>query len=262
MMSRRYPVIACLLLTLFFILWTVPATWAVKLFLGSEVGNGLGNRIGNRELLSVEDVRGTLWSGVAGKVTVQWQGETYSFGEVTWKLRPQSLLLLQSCIEFDSQLKQQLMNGIVCRHLDGDWSLVASRFHGPAALAQLWLPIQVRGNMTLQIDNLRLDQGRIINLNAQADWQDATYHNSQSWLALGALAANVSSDSQGTIVADIFDVGGPVKVDLSIQSAYQQPTYLSGSIQLLPEAPESLAQLLQVLGFKQQGGRFDIQWTL
>lgn len=258
MISRQFsfllPVLVGLLLTLFFMLWTIPARWAVKQWLG------------NSEHVSVAGVKGTLWSGVARKVAAQWQGETYSLGEVTWQLRPQSLLALQLCVEFDSilkaQLKQQLINGIACRHLDGDWSLVSSSFYGPAALVQLWLPIQVRGNIALRIDSLRLDRGRLVNLNAQGDWQDATYHNSQSWLPLGSLAAKASSDNEGTIVAEIFDVNGTVKVDLSVQSAYQQPTYLSGSIQLLPDTPESVAQLLLVLGFKQQGDHFDVQWTL
>ncbi len=248
-MRNHFWLIASVLLTLTFMLWKMPASWAIQNFMGP------------RDDVAFKGVQGSIWDGNAKQVSVVWDGERYSLGKVEWNWRPKYLLRLQACVDFVSRLDSQVFEGTACRHSGGDWSLLESEFRAPASLAQLFLPIQVKGNLRLHIDRLTFDRGRVTNLDAHSQWHQAAFHNSQTWLSLGHLVGKFSSDASGTITVDIADIDGPMTINLILQSPYQQSTHVAGEIELKPEAPQELGQLLQVFGFTRRGDSFDVAWS-
>ncbi len=248
-MRTYYWIIGTLLLTSALMAWQMPASWALQRLIGPQTD------------IVFKGVDGRIWSGKARQVDVFWQGERYSLGEVEWLWRPQTLLRLQACIDFVSRLNTQVLEGTACRHAGGDWSLYKSEIHVPASLAQLFLPIQVQGELPIYVEQITLSQGRVTELDARSQRRQAAYHNSQTWLSLGHLAGTFSSNHKGTITADIVDIEGPMAVNLLLQSPYQQSTYLAGKVQLKSDAPQALGQLLQALGFPRQGDDFDIAWN-
>lgn len=236
------------LLWLVLVIKDLPARWG---------GDLLGQYIRG---LQLRGVSGSLWSGRAGEALLRWHGDSYSLGEIQWRLRPGSLLLFSPCVDFSAEFNRQRFLGEACFHLDGDFSLRNSEFSGPAALVELWLPVKVAGDLSVRINSLRLDGDRVEVLQADSDWRNARFHNSHQWLHLGSFRSKLNGDNKGGVAGSLFDVGGPLAVELALSLPYQQPLVLQGSVELRQNAAPEIGQFLKVMGYRQVSGRYEIRW--
>ncbi len=210
--------------------------------------------------LRISGVAGTFWRGRAGSAFLQWQGNVYALGELHWTIDPWSMLSLELCANFKTNLGKQYSSGLACAQSDGSLHVSDSEFNGPAALMELWLPIKTDGSLSLQVMNLSLHNEKVSALQANASWRDARFHNSHDWLALGDFAAKLSGDGQGGVKAEIFDLQGPVKIDLHARMPASDPFSVQGGIALEDAAPKELAQLFTALGFPQKLGQYQVDW--
>lgn len=238
-----------LALWLVLVIKDIPASWTGKVASRAMPG------------LELEGLTGTFWQGRAEHVLLQVEGTRYSLGELRWAVKPGSLLQLTPCADFKTELHRQRLEGKACVHLDGSWSVSDAEFSGPAALAELWVPVRVDGNLSVRLDELRMQADRIESLKGDSSWRDARFHNSHQWLSLGTFAAELNADNNGGVDARIFDLDGAVALELMANFAYRSNTpSLKGTAQLRPGAPQELAQLFTVMGYQEVNGSYDIVW--
>lgn len=183
---------------LVFVITQIPATWGGYLM---TRGNAL----------SLSGISGTLWQGQAGMASVRIDGRDYALGALRWNLKPLSLLTLAPCAEITTDLERQQISGTACAGLSGALQLKNSNLSLPASLIQgLPEPTRISGQLSAHIDTLKLKGQRIDALKGNLSWTKARLHNGQSWLNLGAFAADLSATDEGHIRADIFSLEGPV----------------------------------------------------
>ena len=249
-MNKRLPwFLVAALLTLGLIVKDIPASLAVQKLSAQVKG------------LHISGVAGTFWRGRAGSASLQWQGNVYALGELRWTIDPWSIFGLQLCAEFSTDLGKQYAKGLACAQPDGQLEVSDAEFNGPAALMELWLPIKTDGSLSLQVMALSLQEEKITSLQANASWREARFHNSHDWLDLGDFASRLSSDGAGGVKADIFDLRGPVKVDLRVKMPASAAFNVKGGIALEDAAPKELGQLFTALGFPQKLGQYQVDWT-
>lgn len=211
--------------------------------------------------VQMDGISGTIWQGRVSNVVVPYAGGSYALGTLEWQLDPWSLLTLSPCASFTTELANQNSAGIACSNLAGELILRDAQVSAPAALAQIWAPVQVRGQVDAQIQQLVLSDQQIRKVVGSGSWTNAAYHNSQAWVPLGTLAFDLAEGEQGGVAARVFDIEGPMEVDLNSQFSLAGAYAIRGSINLRPAAPPELGQLLSVIASRTGRDQFAIEWT-
>ncbi|MGI1679600.1 MAG: type II secretion system protein N [Cellvibrionaceae bacterium] len=208
----------------------------------------------------MEGVSGTIWSGRAENVVLPYDGGVYALGELTWKLKPLSLLTLSPCATVTTKLSSQTVEGIACSGITGNLTLKDLEINLPAAAAEMWAPVSVQGDIFLQIESLKMSGDKIKTLNGKGSWTGARYHNSQTWMSLGAIAFELSGGKNGSIAAKVFDLEGPLELDLQSQFNLTGDFDIRGDIILRQNAPQEIAQLLMIIAKEIKEGHFKFEW--
>ncbi len=242
--------------------WVVGAALLTLLLVAKDIpakvaGDFLSQRISG---LMLKGVAGTFWQGRAGSARYVWQGNVYALGELRWNIEPLSLFSLNPCAKVSTSLGKQQTSGKVCVDWQGTIDISDANISGPAALAELWLPIQVAGSLSAQVVELQLQENQLSSLQANVSWQDARFHNSHDWLALGSYAARLQEDGQGGVKADVFDLQGPLKIKLKASLPRNASPSTTGTLRLLEGAPPEIGQVLTAFGFTQSGGEYQLNW--
>jgi general secretion pathway protein N len=211
--------------------------------------------------VQMDGVSGTIWHGQVVEVVVPYRGGSYSLGSLDWQLKPWSLLTLSPCAQFRTELARQTLTGTVCAGPGGTVVLEDAQFSLPAQVAEIGAPIRVRGQVDARIEKLTFSGQQIRELRGSGSWTSARYHNSQSWVNLGTLAFDVSEDGQGGLAAKVFDIEGPLQLDLNSQFSLAGAYAIRGNIALRPDAPRELAQLLMIVAKETGQDQFSIEWV-
>lgn len=211
--------------------------------------------------LQMDGVTGTIWNGRVANVVVPYGGSYYSLGTLQWDLNPWSLLTLSPCAEFSTELGSQTTAGIACAAPGGTVTLKNTQLTLPAGIAEIWAPVRVRGQMDAQIKSLTFSDHQIRELNGTGSWSNAFYHNSQTWVPLGTIAFDLSQDGQGGIAAKVFDIEGPMELDLNSRLTLAGAYDIRGDIVLRPGAPQEIAQLLMIIARETGRGQFSVEWV-
>ncbi|GAB1258609.1 GspN family type II secretion system protein ExeN [Aurantivibrio plasticivorans] len=206
-------------------------------------------------------VSGTLWAGKAATVVLPYPNGAFSLGEFSWSLRPLSVLTLNPCAEFIAELSDQSISGVACSTVGGDLELSDVEITVPAAAAEVWMPVSIRGEFFAKIDTLKISNNAIVALSGQGSWSDARYHNSQVWMDIGSMAFDLQADGAGGMRATVEDIEGPMGLDIistfSLNGAYD----IRGDIELRPNAPQEIAQLLTIIAKQVSQDRYRFEWV-
>lgn len=211
--------------------------------------------------VQMDGASGTIWNGQVANVIVPYPGGSYSLGSLEWELNPWSLLTLSPCARFTTELANQTTSGRVCGGLGGTLKLTDAQLTLPAAAAEIWAPVRVRGQVDAQIQSLTYADNQIQNLQGSGSWNNASYHNSQIWVDLGTIAFDLSEDGQGGIGAKVFDIDGPLQLDLSSQFSLAGEYVIRGDIVLRPDAPQEIGQLLMIVAEETGRDQFSVEWV-
>jgi general secretion pathway protein N len=211
--------------------------------------------------VQMDGITGTIWNGRVTNVVVPYGGEYYSLGKLEWDLNPWSLLTLSPCAEFSTELGNQTTAGTACTGLGGSLTLTDAQLNLPAGMAEIWAPVRLRGQVDAQIQTLVFADNQIHELRGSGSWSNAYYHNSQVWVPLGTLAFDLSQNGEGGIAAKVFDIEGPLQLDLDSQFDLAGAYTIRGNIILRPGAPQEIAQLLMIVARETQRGQFSVEWV-
>lgn len=210
-----------LILSLGFAITQIPATWAAYLM---TQGNTLG----------MSGVNGTAWQGRASMTSVEIDGIPYSLGELRWQLSPGSLLLLRPCASVVSELERQRIQGRVCAGINGRVSVSDASIDAPATLVQAGIPVPLDGQLAATISSLVLRGEQLQDLQGRLSWTNARVQAEGNWTSLGSYASEFNYDGQGAIVAQVFDLDGPVDLDATVTLPLAGGVDIQGEMTLMP----------------------------
>ncbi len=186
------------------LIWFLPARLAM-LWIGPQLHG-----------LHLQQVDGLLWDGRAGQVTSadgQW------LGKLSWQLS-RLALLGKPMLQFHLDGQQLAASGTM-RKLPANqvaWRDVHVRVDLSALNAYARLPQgQPRGELGVNVDHALLQAGWPLQLQADAQWSNATMHLKDGDVALGTLQVQAQAHS-GVISAQLEDDGhGPLAVNGQLQ---------------------------------------------
>jgi len=231
MKLKAYWITALVVLFLVVVIKNIPAQWGLYLI---------------KAPLQVSGLSGTVWNGKAASVVLPLQQGAYALGEVQWQLSPWSLLAVTPCADIKTKLENQQISGNACVGLGGSLELENTQIAVPAKIAEVFAPIvEVDGEILLHVETLDLDQNQIKNLTGSGSWNGARFYNSTSWVGLGTVGFDFNDDGQGGIQAKIYDVEGPIQVQLDSQFNLTGNYLTEGEIQLRPNAPQEMRDLFE-----------------
>jgi general secretion pathway protein N len=207
--------------------------------------------------LQLHGLSGSVWKGSSGQTT--WKGQP--IGSLHWDLQLLPLLLGKLGADFSVQTEQGYLQG------EAKVPLTTGPIHlsdmtGQLPLAELMrfapsmpIPVAVGGTVTLNISQLEFDPTtNTTNATGRANWQGAEVLSPQAF-KMGNLQADISTDENGVLAAQLKDLGGPLQLDAILQLKPDQSYSLSGTVAAAKGAEASLQQALSWLGKADGAGK-------
>ncbi len=205
-------------------------------------------------------VSGTLWDGRASGGAVVVGNQTLALTNVTWNLKPLSLLALKACAEVHGNLLDQPAAGIFCASPGNVLEARDVQLSAPMAVIGAQFNLNIGGQVSTQLQHLRVDDQQIQELAGNISWRDARWNNGERWISLGSYAAKLTPNEQGGVHADIFELDGPFKVNLAGDLVAGREPSLKGTVAASPEAPEQITSALEFVGQPMEDGSFRVAW--
>lgn len=199
-------ILLALILWLVFVISKTPAIW------GAYAMTGGGQ-------LALSGVSGTLWNGRASLASFKVDDIDYSLGQLSWKLKPWSLLALSPCADIVTEMDRQQIQGEVCAGITGSLDLYRTDISAPASLLQPTLPLPIDGQLFVRVEHMQIQDNYLRRLRGNLSWTQAQINNGNNWMPLGSFAAQLTDDGQGGIAAQVFHLDGPTEVDLQVTLA-------------------------------------------
>jgi general secretion pathway protein N len=191
-------------LFLIFVISQIPAVWGAYL-LSRSTG------------LALSGVTGTVWNGRASLASLPTPEREYSLGQLSWKLKPFSLLTLSPCARVTANLPGQQFDGEICSGTGGVMKMRNADVSIPVALIQSKLPVLIQGQLSTHITDMELRGDVLLKLNGKLTWNGARVNTGANWLDLGSFAAEFTDNGNNGIRGNFFQLSGPVDVDLKVE---------------------------------------------
>jgi general secretion pathway protein N len=230
-------------LFLIFVLSNIPAIWGAWV-----LTRGTG--------LAMSGVTGSVWNGKASLASLQMNGQEHSLGQLSWKLSP--LSLISRCAQVSTKLPMQQFDGEVCAGSNGDVEIHDADVSLPASLLQSKFPVPVQGQVSSHIDEMQLRGNVLQKLKGNFTWNNARVNAGANWLDIGSYAAELSDNGNNGISAKVFQLSGPIEVNLDLELAAPSGGKVSGQLSASQEFIES-ANAGDVLAMFAQLERVDDQ---
>jgi general secretion pathway protein N len=204
-------------LFLIFVISQIPAVWGAYI-LSRSTG------------LALSGVTGTVWNGRASLASLPTPEREYSMGQLSWKLKPFSLLTLSPCAQVTTNLPGQQFAGEVCTSASGVMKLRNADISIPVALIQAKLPVLIQGQLSSHINEMELRGDVLLKLNGKLSWNGARVNTGANWLDIGSYAAEFTDNGNNGIRAKFFHLSGPVDVDLQVELLAPSGGSVSGEL--------------------------------
>ena len=238
-----------LLAFLIFLLITAPAPLLTK-------------PLSKHSSVKFEQVAGSLWKGQAKQVHI----EGIPIGAVAWDIHLTKLFAGQLAVTLLlGGTNNSDLNGNIELSLRLPGELVIEQSHLQATaewvVVQAELPIVPKGHVTLDIDQLYLQDKKLPKVNAKLRWLNAgvTYPNTYELGAYHVSLNHEPAEQPKKIVGKIHDIDSPLHVVGSLNIDNQGRYNLDVNVSAESYAPADISQVLPFLGRKNADGSVNIQ---
>lgn len=191
-------------LFLVFVLSNIPAIWGAWV-----LTRGTG--------LAMSGVTGSVWNGKASLASLQMNGQEHSLGQLSWKLNP--LSLITRCAQVATKLPAQEFTGEVCAGANGEVEVHNADISVPSSILQSKIPVPIQGQFSSHIDSLQLRGNVLGKLKGNFTWSGARVNTGTNWLDIGSYAAELVDNGNNGVSAKLFQLSGPLDVNLQIELA-------------------------------------------
>ncbi|QFU75024.1 type II secretion system protein N [Halioglobus maricola] len=210
----------------------------------------------------LQGVSGSLWHGAASRAIVRTDAGMFHLGELEWKLKPWSLLLLAPRVELSSSWGQQHLNALLTVHGSKDIDLAALDAQVPAELVKHFLPLQLTGLVSLQAPQIEIRDGLVTGAQGRLVWQQGGWQAGGAPRSLGDYALEFNQLEDGTLAGEVITLAGELQAegDLGLRGReYTVDVLLSGP----GLADPMLEQSLQLVATPEGGNyRVKLQGTM
>lgn len=257
LLKKRYWLIFAIVLTFFFIARIFPASWLI--FSVQKMAPGFQS----------SGVSGTLWQGKADYVQWAERGHVLPLGELQWQLSVFSLLILNPCVQFSTDLEAQHLKANVCYSLlgkvtSGDEIDIAL----PVANIAPFFGVDLGGNINAFVKSIELRQDKLANVDANLLWERASAYTGSEWLSLGNIQSRFSDDNGGLSSEwrHIEDgtTASPLEMNVRVDivDALAKTPIIKVKGFMKPGSRDSgLNSMLQFIGNKNNDGSYRIDFT-
>ncbi|MCX2981051.1 type II secretion system protein N [Halieaceae bacterium IMCC14734] len=164
------------------------------------------------QAVSLSGFSGTIWNGRAAAAAVPLAGGVLQLGELEWRLRPWSLLLLSPRVKVTTRWGQQRIDAEISVGVSGTIKLRDAVITVPAEIAKHWFPVQLQGNLTLRTEYLVLEDSRPTAGDGALVWQQAAWSAGGAVGRLGDYALEFQVVAPGQVESTILTLSGPIEV--------------------------------------------------
>lgn len=205
--------------------------------------------------LQLYQLSGSIWNGHVGLL----RAPGISIADIDWCLHV--LPLLSGRIELGLTIAGSVnpLQLVVGRYMDGSLYIHDDGQELPVAELEDLLnpqPMGLTGALTLDLDDIRLASGRLLQLNGDVTWYHAGLGDPVN-IDVGDLAATVSTKDD-VIQATVKDQGGPLAVDGLIMLMPDSTYRLTMNLTVKDNARSDLKQSLRLLGTPNRDGRVSV----
>ena len=188
--------------------------------------------------LGIAGMRGTLWRGQANRIWVAHQNKRLALGELRWRLKAGSLLLLSPRVDVNLQGPGLQALGQLQASVTGAISGDDIDVSMPLAVLRTWYPLLLDGQLNLQLERVKLISNWPKTLQAKLMLESAGWRMGSQTIYLGDYQGEVNL-VEGKLVADLTDRNARLAVtgkgELSQDGRYATNLYVEqGDDQVAP----------------------------
>ncbi|MCU7904294.1 MAG: type II secretion system protein N [Candidatus Thiodiazotropha sp. (ex Epidulcina cf. delphinae)] len=203
-------------------------------------------------------IKGTLWRGKAE--AVNYQG--IMLDRVKWRFAPGALL--RGRIGFDVQLKHadQRLDGNIAIGAGDDYRLedIKGRIQAVHLPRLMDLSqVGIDGEIDIELQHLTIEAQRITAAEGRVRWLNAALLRPFP-LKVGDLEADLTSNDNGDVKAEIKDLGGTTAVDGELSLTTDGNFILSGAVKPSADSDPSLGSALKAIGKSQPDGSIRLDY--
>ncbi|MCU7810568.1 MAG: type II secretion system protein N [Candidatus Thiodiazotropha sp. (ex Notomyrtea botanica)] len=209
--------------------------------------------------LTFDRPSGTIWSGEAEKAIYQ----RMPLGKIKWRFKPASLLLGRLSYEIELTEAGQKVTGTAQARLGGGYWL--EEVQGlilaesiPQMIGQK--QFSIRGKVDMNDVSISYDDGRLNRTEGQVRWLDATIESPLN-LKVGDLQADLTTDDNGTIAAEIKDLKGATAIKAEARLSIDGNFQIDGTVKPSSRTDPGLNSALGVIGRKKPDGSFQLKYS-
>lgn len=215
-----------------------------------------------QEALLLQGVEGTLWQGSAARALLPTVGGYLHLGVMQWRLSPWSLLTLAPRVSVNSRWGNQQLSGVIVYHGEERIRLGEVDATLPATLVRQFLPLELRGDLSLLAGHLELREGLPYAADGRLVWHGGGWVSPQGPRSLGDYVVEFRQPAGEALVGDVTTLAGNLRAEGRVTltgSEYDVDVLLAGEGLGDPQ----LRQALQLLAAPEgEGFRLSMQGSL
>ncbi|MEM9256865.1 MAG: type II secretion system protein N [Pseudomonadota bacterium] len=159
---------------------------------------------------------GTIWQGSAAQCLLRLPNGALHLGRVSWSLKPLSLVLLAPHVELTSAWGNQVIAGQVILRGSRDLEMRDLDARFDADLVRQFAPLALDGSLSVQLQQLTLENGLPTESAGRVVWQQAAWRSPQGLVPLGSYALEVQQPKNEPLLGEVVTLSGPLQASGTI----------------------------------------------
>ena len=205
------------------------------------------------ESMRLSGFSGTLWEGVASSSAVATEAGWIQLGRLQWSLSQLYLLLLSPTADLESRWGRQSLRAHVRLYPNGNYRVRGLDSSFSAGLIKQWLPVNLRGDINIVMDELEISDGEPQAGRGRIVWRQAFWRGNQGSQPLGDYVLEFEVTGPQQFRGRVSTLAGPIEVEGGLDvsgRSYSVDARLRSEQGFDPE----LASALQLMAAPVEGG--------
>ncbi len=191
----------------------VPVALLLAVMLVAQAPARLLNHLIPEDRLLLQGIEGTLWEGSAARALLPTVGGYLHLGALQWQLSPWSLLSLAPRVTVNSRWGNQQLSGVIVYHSNERIRLGDVDATLPASLVRQFLPLELRGDLSLLAAHLEIREGLPYAADGRLVWRGGGWVSPQGPRTLGDYAMDFRQPAGDALVGDVTTLAGSLRAE-------------------------------------------------
>lgn len=205
--------------------------------------------------ISFDRLSGGIARGKAYNTQLFIRGYYIPLGQVQWSLSASSFLHFSPCFNWQAESETINLRGNICLYLTKNKVRFVSVTGSVNAkeIAEI-MAVDIKGEFTVNLDNLLISRNSINSVVADIGWQQAEFYDGQYWQPLGEFLIDVHSpeaESIYVIWSSREQKNMPLWANIKMSFNKNVLSKVSGTVEVNRSTPKGLKETLSLMGRKQ-----------